>query len=172
MPATGANTSSLLRRDKNDAMSWTPKLGDLFPKKPDDKGAAKRFEEAGFDLRQTLQQSPGHPGDKNNEERQLRFSRGPHMENPTTSQGSVIPPHVQTQIDAMRAEGATVGIPLVVQFGEKELAAIAARSEPVKPPSFGEDLARFSAKAGVATLLAAGGALAVWFVTKPSEPML
>ncbi len=172
MPATGANTSSLLRRDKNDAMSWTPKLGDLFPKEPDDKGTARRFEEAGFDLRQTLLQSPRHSGDKNNEERQLRSSKGPpHMDNATQST-SVIPDHLQKQIDQMRAEGATVGIPLVVQLDDKALAALAARGEPMKPMSFGEDLARFSAKAGVATLLAAGGALAVWFVTKPSEPML
>lgn len=154
-------------------MNWPPKIGDVFPKKPDDENAARRFEEAGFDIHLT-QQTQGRPGDKNNEERQLRSSRGTtQMETPSTSsQGPVIPDHLQKQIDQMRADGATIGIPLVVQFGEKELAALATRAEPVKPMSFGEDLARFSAKAGIATLLAAGGALAVWVVTKPAEPML
>lgn len=92
------------------------------------------------------------------------------MENQPT-QSTIIPDHLQKQIDKMREEGATVGIPLVIQFGERELAAVTARGQAAKPMTFGEDLARFSAKAGIATVFAAGGALVIWFMTKPADPM-
>jgi hypothetical protein len=147
-------------------MTWLPKLGDLLPQEPDREDAARRFEDAGFDLQQTLE-----TGNKNSETPQPQ-SQGPHMET-NSPQNVVIPEHLQKQIEKLRAEGATVGVPLFVQFDDKTLATLAASaSKPVPPPTAGEELARFSAKAGIATLFAAGGALLVWFVTKPAEPAM
>lgn len=158
-------------------MTWLPKLGEVL-KKPEDVSAARRFEEAGFDLHLTLQQrqTSEYPGDKNNEERQLRSSKGPPdmktdqaAESHATSAATGIPPHILQQVEALRASGATVGIPLVVQFDERTLSELGKRAE-VMP--LGADLARFSAKAGIATVLALGAGIAFWVVTKPAEPML
>lgn len=83
----------------------------------------------------------------------------------STTNTASIPANMLEQIEALRAAGATIGIPLVISLDDKTQKALAAQHM-----TFGEDLARFSAKAAVATVLAAGGALAVWVITKPAEP--
>ena len=164
--------------------SWKPpKLGDLFPKKPEDEGAAKRFKDAGFDLHLTLQeQSPKRVGDKNHEGQQPRvFRRGNAMDpNAATSTTSTtttsMPANILEQMEALRAAGATIGIPIFVELGEKTQKAIVELGEKTQKamiaqkPSRGEELAMFSAKATIATAAGLAGAVAFWLITKPVEP--
>ena len=75
-----------------------------------------------------------------------------------------------------RAAGATIGIPIFVELGEKTQKAIVELGEKTQKamiaqkPSRGEELAMFSAKATIATAAGLAGAVAFWFITKPVEP--
>lgn len=89
--------------------------------------------------------------------------------NATTSTTSTtttsIPANILEQMEALRAAGATIGIPIFVELGEKTQKAMIAQK-----PSRGEELAMFSAKATIATAAGLAGAVAFWFITKPAEP--
>jgi hypothetical protein len=149
---------------------WKPKLGELFPGHGQTKEdhVERRFREVGFDLALTLQaQTPQGRGDKNDEGQQPQLSqRGAKTTMNTEQQtpGQQIPQNILDQMNALRAAGAQVGLPIIIQLDDKALAALAGKSQ----PSWGQDLGRFSAKAAIATVLALGGAVTFHFVTKPS----
>lgn len=156
---------------------WLPKLGDVLSGQRQDMygSVERRFEEVGFSLQLTLdEQSPGGLGDKNNEERKLQNHSGgtPNMND--SQQTHTAAAHTATpqqsvleQMQALQAKGAQFGIPVQIILDPKALA----ESRQLAQPTLGQDLGRFSAKAGIVAILALSGALAYHYVTKPVEPL-
>jgi len=73
-----------------------------------------------------------------------------------------IPTHLIDQMNTLRQAGATAAIPLIVQLDEKAISALRNNQ-----PTFGQDLARFSAKAAVAGVTALVVGVTYHYITAP-----
>lgn len=161
---------------------WLPKLGDMLSGQGQELygSVERRFEEVGFSLQLTLnEQSPSGLGDKNNEERKLQnAARGaPKMDPKMEQQGSTYTHSTPTaasntlaEIQALQAKAAAMGIPISIPIHVTVDPKLVTESLRGAQPTFGQDLGRFSAKAGIVTVLALSGAVAYHFITKPAEP--
>lgn len=160
---------------------WLPKLGDMLSGQEQELygSVERRFEEVGFSLQLTLnEQSPSGLGDKNNEERKLQqLHRGApkNMAEPAnqtqgaaTQAGAAVQQNLFEQMQALQAKGAQFGIPIQIIVDPKALAEATRLGQ----PTFGQDLGRFAAKAGVVTVFALSSAVAYHFITKPAEPVI
>lgn len=160
--------------------NWQPKLGDKFLGHASHDGPLEqRFKQAGFSLELTQQeqqpfrQSSRKRGDKNDEGLRSRdFGTEKGDTNMNTDQQAQVgstptPAHLADQVAALRAAGASIGIPINIQLDEKALSALVGKS-----PTMGQELARFSAKAGVCALVALGTGLAYrWLTSGPVDEL-
>jgi len=89
------------------------------------------------------------------------------MENPTTTGPDHIPESVAKQIEDIKRMGFNLGIPLVITLDKETIAAL----NKGEPKTVGQDFAVFAAKAVCATMLGVGGALTVFYITRPAEPV-
>jgi hypothetical protein len=76
--------------------------------------------------------------------------------------------NIFAQVEELRAQGIPVGIPMNVELAQSVLDAM--RRGPAPLP-ISQDLARFSAKAGIAGLIGLGMSVAYYYITRAPAAM-
>lgn len=144
---------------------WRPKLGTVFPGQAAPEGsAARRFRETGFDLALTLaEQSPHGRGDKNYEGHHPQHPRGAST-NMNEAQQTQVPKTPHEIAAEARAAGFNVALPMSVTLDQSVLDAMRRGQAPLP---ISQDLARFSAKAGIAAALTLTVLVAWSYITAP-----